>query len=622
MKEKASKSLGGASMCKFLEESERKRIMRLRNMKSAIAKSSYTRHENNWTRNNVERRHKEIKRDMKKSKLKSKDADGGDSPADFQLDNLCDVSEVRTKSGLKIKYQKQSKSRRVTNSAQKIRQREPRSDALKQDRDITYRKVNSNPIRSTRDEAEGKENCLPSNNATLMTKRPPIRQTEGKTVVGKTGVDSQKNMIEDRYDARSSQSSQKALKHHCRRRKKAEGMASYSERKNIDNVGETRSRRKGVVEGGGIKVKKIDRKVMGRKPDTRTSVKVGCVSDTRTLRPHVKRKPNGKKYTYDNRGVSLDTLSKEREEALQILEGLDKGRFASKLSGLKSSIDGLGKKTSKGGRVGTTIQVEDFDNLSLSSHRRVPVESPSIVVSDSISSSDGDVNNKVHNSMNKDSFADTSMNNHELQSSYREGVVIPLEDTLVGKDDVEYDERPTSQQHSISSPSCEGRRRSSLSNSTDTQHASKIEIASRTSQNNSPHVAEEGLEKSDSDMYSEIFESESSSFTTVGKESQDGKSISEYTCSDEDELHIQIKAIDEESKHTRRQSVECLGSSEYNDDDFHTKMNAFNDELDNRKSNDSVHEVTFASISFNDEKNEKGDMISSFHVESFFENLS
>ena len=98
IKERASKSFGGSCMSKFVQENERKRILRLKNMKSSIVRMSSNKH-SSWMKKNVEKRHREIQEQKCYDENATGD-DGLDNNSDF---DLCYRPETGvTKSGLKF----------------------------------------------------------------------------------------------------------------------------------------------------------------------------------------------------------------------------------------------------------------------------------------------------------------------------------------------------------------------------------------------------------------------------------------------------------------------------------------------------------------------------------------
>ena len=112
MKERAAKSFGGSCMSRFVQENERKRLLRLKNMKSSISNKH-----DNWTQNNVDRRHKEIK---KKSCIDNDRDDDNDElerkskTNDFDL--VFQPHADFTKSGLKLKLTNKNNDHSSTNT--------------------------------------------------------------------------------------------------------------------------------------------------------------------------------------------------------------------------------------------------------------------------------------------------------------------------------------------------------------------------------------------------------------------------------------------------------------------------------------------------------------------------
>lgn len=132
MKERASKSLGGSCMSKFLEESERKRIQRLHNVKSSF-------HGGLEKKRNVARKPKRIPPRQKNDNTRE----------DFQLNNLCSRSET-TRSGLKISIQSCEK---------KFDDFEARkNNAAEANKNIRLKVRN---FTEKGKQSEGKENCSP-----------------------------------------------------------------------------------------------------------------------------------------------------------------------------------------------------------------------------------------------------------------------------------------------------------------------------------------------------------------------------------------------------------------------------------------------------------------------------
>ena len=375
MKEKASKSLGGASMSKFLEESERKRIARLKNMKSALSKSSYNKHANSWTRNNVEKRHKEIKLKKKKIATNRRKLNETGQPMnipEFQLSNLCD-KEVRTKSGLLIP-KKRSRARRT--KARKTHQ----DTSSKRDYYIAGQVTkSSSAFEFVSDEAEGKENCSPKSSTNRMTKG---RQRPGPSRCKPTNAQKQENSnnkIDSKRNCSDGCSIQVISDEIPKECKKIEDRLSHRQSNN---------KALAVIKiGGGAKTiikKKTDIIKTGMPKSSRLlhsnsnqGAKKGLKANNNnnksmsTTRSHIPQKESiQKKKTVcagSNRGASMESLSKEKREAMRILKDLDQNHFGAKLSAMKSSMNNLVGIPKHDIDSGTRIRVEDFDNCSFES---------------------------------------------------------------------------------------------------------------------------------------------------------------------------------------------------------------------------------------------------------------
>ena len=106
MKQKAARSLGGPCMTRFEEYREKKRIERLKSIKSSVKRSSMT--HDRWTKQNVERRRREIIEEKKLQKVKEEEEnhDGGTKQMNLQM--KVDGSET-TKSGLRLRLNQSKK---------------------------------------------------------------------------------------------------------------------------------------------------------------------------------------------------------------------------------------------------------------------------------------------------------------------------------------------------------------------------------------------------------------------------------------------------------------------------------------------------------------------------------
>ena len=163
MKERAAKSFGGPCMSKFVQENERKRIMRLKNMKSSIVKMSSNKHDN-WTRNKIEKRHRELKKQSGFDATDSTDeCKSQDGHPDF---DLCFRPIVdTTKSGLKLRLADKSEARSTYSGSKGIPTLRKTAEDKEEnnDRRPSGTIVGKVPLKKkAHDGNEGKENQSPS----------------------------------------------------------------------------------------------------------------------------------------------------------------------------------------------------------------------------------------------------------------------------------------------------------------------------------------------------------------------------------------------------------------------------------------------------------------------------
>lgn len=106
MKQKAMRSLGGPCMTRFEEYREKKRIERLKSIKSSV-KTTAMKHDR-WTKQNVERRRREIIEDKKSQKEREEQENDGGEKKQMNLQIQVDGSE-KTKSGLRLRLNQSKK---------------------------------------------------------------------------------------------------------------------------------------------------------------------------------------------------------------------------------------------------------------------------------------------------------------------------------------------------------------------------------------------------------------------------------------------------------------------------------------------------------------------------------
>ena len=304
VKERAAKSYGGSCMSKFVQENERKRIRRLKNMKSSIVKMSSNKHDN-WTQNKVEQRHREIRQSKKEED--DNDVDHESSNADFDL--IFKPKIDMTKSGLKLKLKLANngggidkKSGRIRDQSDKNEERQSKGNSVKTST-TRLQHTKSNMSLSERNAInEGKENQSPSHAA---------HSDNDSTNLRKVSWQSNKSMQKIRIATKKRIQAQEA-KANCIAQK---GKLCSSEEKVYESkkmyhkqLQQKKERRipKKAIENSRFKPKDSQGK-------TFQAMKKKISPSTKRNQLHM------------NRGVSLDSLSRERIEALAILKEIDKG---------------------------------------------------------------------------------------------------------------------------------------------------------------------------------------------------------------------------------------------------------------------------------------------------------
>lgn len=336
-------------MSRFVEESERKRIERLNNIKSSFTGTS------------VPRRH--MKQVSKKDSAGCRKLDNGD----FRLRNLCG-SSVRTKSGLKLTVS-DCESGNISSV-------DRRRGVLLSKRSSIKRSENSKEQPSS---AEGKENWTPGDSAAA------IRVFRRKTMIeqGKKVVKEEKNMVQLSTKIKDNARAWRAgtLRSGQKEWKAADELSAH----HVDAVATARR---------GVKVDK---------------------GFTHTAAARYNAGKKGRK-PYVNRGVTVESLVKERDDALNILKELDKTNLIEKMSEMQISIDTLGvhQQTNqmhfKNDELRLTGRDEDKAQNFDSSRKYYPLES-------NVDSEDSEENHSDSDYYDYDSSFDTNSHISEITSN-------------------------------------------------------------------------------------------------------------------------------------------------------------------------------------------------------------
>ncbi len=370
MKEKASKSFGGSCMSKFVLENERKRILRLKNMKSSIVK--LCQHENSWMKNNIEKRCREIKQSRRNLSGSRNHVGGGgvsggggednhvgkEVVEDFDLvfhpnvdvtksglklrltntttNNINTNNEKATASNLRVRHVKkveEHKHSKSTNGLVDSISNNQNSDLGGSTREIILNTESKSTMKNVRNVIinEGKENQSPSHschvvpkekvtiNNVTKTRTAPSGINIGKKKNGLSSVSSTKDELKSKDTSRSVDKNDTLN----RNKDKLHGMKTLPKMllkqaaTNISTNHKESSRNK--VEGS-----------------SRSSVIVKTKANIAVPRQNEKKKKF--QQLHANRGVSLTSLSKEKEEALAMLKELD-------ITKPSSSCSTWGKKT-------------------------------------------------------------------------------------------------------------------------------------------------------------------------------------------------------------------------------------------------------------------------------------
>ena len=332
MKERAAKSFGGPCMSKFVQENERKRILRLKNMKSSISRSASNKHDH-WTQNQVDKRHREIRMKKVDDGTVGRTQDSSSNP-DFDLCFHRDVDV--TKSGLKLKLN--------TNA----------TTTAKPKRSASFTRQNENEIvgnRKTKLENSKSEvgTDMDQKHTSLQTRDNRMRKNheekENQSPIGSEIVDAKvpKKSTSVCINKGPSTSICKTAKSLCR----SEDRKATSK---VVSNGRGTSKNNLKVEKKMKQKDQITQKVslsISKTSATKQSTKGRALkSNLPTKHPNRRkenqsrssiineegRKSSGKKYAvsnskqqqlHANRGVTLESLSKEKEEALAMLREID-----------------------------------------------------------------------------------------------------------------------------------------------------------------------------------------------------------------------------------------------------------------------------------------------------------
>lgn len=341
MKDRAAKSFGGPCMSKFAYDTERKRIARLKNTKSSI--SSNMKHDA-WTSQNVERRRKDL---MLQRKRREKEAEtrstGEGEDIKFHLKTIC--SET-TKSGLRLKLTSESCRDNKNISETKITVDERRSKHH-QETKSRYNKNKNNSVALRDGDAastgQGNEN---------RQQRHTLDQSGGEIYINREGVKD----IQIANNCLTKTSTVVLLPTN----RNADAIVIDQKDKEIDSIkiakshyidyrqlSENKSSSNGTKELGTLKIKSgcpnnklslgrkknivITRQEFGKNIETKNKIQNSrkewrkSGSEGGDVCKKGINKGLRKCKLYLKAGVSLDALTKERAEALEILKEVNKG---------------------------------------------------------------------------------------------------------------------------------------------------------------------------------------------------------------------------------------------------------------------------------------------------------
>jgi len=270
-------------MSKFVELSETKRIQRLQSIRSSITSKSNTR----------------TKQQHGRERSKVRKINNGD----FQLRNLCGAS-ARTKSGLKLTVS-DSEAASISSARRKS---------------SVSKRNNINLGRSNRKEnlSEGKENWSPSNSAEAIRifRKKAIREENNAT-------------HRDAYQCKKKDDAVCAIKYGS---SKGSRQKLYQE-PHIRRSVESSSQPRGQKSKTQVEVSK------------NRGMKVGSTrnNNMRTVEKVSRLKAEGKsRKPYVSRGVTVESLQKERNDAINILKEIDDANLIGKMSEMQIAMDTMG----------------------------------------------------------------------------------------------------------------------------------------------------------------------------------------------------------------------------------------------------------------------------------------
>jgi len=278
MRERASKSFGAPSMSKFVEENERKRIQRLHSIKSSFQGQGRCTTAKNFS-----------DKTRKKRPSAAGKGDNTDRGA-FQLRNLCGASAKTTRSGL-----------RVPVAGCEAAMKSDELEAIKDNVSRANKNIRLRTRANVAERTEGKENCSPND------KQTPNCITRG--IPGR--IDNSTRSYDDRLITKRTNAQRTKSTFITRDTPNFNGKATQQK----DRWRKTCST--SVLESSALE--RIERE----RPK-------GATADKTRLKV---RKP------YVNRGVTVESLENEREEANKMLQELDDANLIGKMKEMQIVMD-------------------------------------------------------------------------------------------------------------------------------------------------------------------------------------------------------------------------------------------------------------------------------------------
>ena len=367
MKERATKSFGGKCMSKFVQENELKRLSRLKNMKSSISKMSSNKHDR-WTQSNIDKRHREIQASKEEDAITTTTTT---TTSVIESDQYCGGAGAgggadRNKSAPIKDFDLRFKpTTDFTKSGLKLNLRERRTIVKKNESDVQHEKLKSHTTATSTSRSnryystkktvqenaminlmesssrgtknEGKENQSPvidflASNANsdvrqeATTRRTRMRSDssnhKNNTKFNETHEDKiinekvKKTSLSNNNNNHRVHRKAMQINHDDKQRNKQESKYKVNRTTTTSSFNT-----KGGTSSGETKLLKQFKPLREEYKNITTSTKLANKNRTSMIMPQPRKSFTNKRNQRHNmhRGVSLDSLCKEKEEALAIL---------------------------------------------------------------------------------------------------------------------------------------------------------------------------------------------------------------------------------------------------------------------------------------------------------------